>query len=181
MRFSHVRPFLATITLAVAVVFSAVADAGAQAIAASPAPCASGMHQQFGFWVGRWVVRDTSGAEIGTSEVTTEASGCALVEHWRSGNGGTGVSVNYADSSGWRQLWVGSQGGILRLAGGLVGSSMVLTGDRVTPQGPVQDRIEWTPMADGHVRQRWTTSKDGGATWQVSFVGFYERAPNAGS
>jgi hypothetical protein len=40
---------------------------------------------------------------------------------------------------------------------------------------PQQQRITWTPNADGTVRQFWDTSDDDGKTWVVSFDGIYRR------
>jgi hypothetical protein len=52
---------------------------------------------------------------------------------------------------------------------------MEMTGERDTPQGRVADRITWTPLPDGRVRQEWNISRDGGKTWQQVFLGFYAR------
>ncbi len=144
----------------------------------APSPCASALHHQFDFWIGSWIVRDSTGAPIGTNDVTAEAAGCALVEHWRGTSGSAGVSVNYVDgpSLRWSQLWVGGAGGTLEISGTLEGTSMVLSGERLTPQGSVHDRLQWTPLPDGRVRQTWEISTDGGTTWKNVFVGYYERA-----
>jgi hypothetical protein len=37
------------------------------------------------------------------------------------------------------------------------------------------NRITFTPLPDGKVRQEWATSADKGKTWQVSFLGSYEK------
>jgi hypothetical protein len=55
---------------------------------------------------------------------------------------------------------------------------MVLAGERASGDGPVLDRIRWRHLSDGRVRQEWTTSTDGGATWRRAFLGFYEAAPD---
>ena len=76
----------------------------------------------------------------------------------------------------WRQCWVDAKGGSLNLLGGLEGASMVLRGTTEGPRGRVLERITWTPLPDGRVRQLWEQSPDGGATWTVSFDGYYTRA-----
>lgn len=59
---------------------------------------------------------------------------------------------------------------------GLVDGRMVLTGKGLGPKGePVTNRISWEKLADGRVRQVWTVSADGGATWTSSFDGFYAK------
>ena len=45
--------------------------------------------------------------------------------------------------------------------------------------GAALQRITWTPLEGGVVRQLWETSKDGGRTWAVVFDGRY--APKAPS
>lgn len=143
-----------------------------------PVGCPAAVHHQFDFWAGKWIVRDSAGKQVGTSDVTVEASGCALVEHWKDNGGVKGASINYYDpgTQHWNQLWVGGRGGILHLSGALQGNAMVLTGERETAKGHVNDRITWTPLADGRVRQEWVISTDGGSTWQTAFDGYYQRA-----
>jgi hypothetical protein len=38
------------------------------------------------------------------------------------------------------------------------------------------ERISWTPLPRGDVRQLWERSADGGRTWTVIFDGRYSRA-----
>lgn len=64
-----------------------------------------------------------------------------------------------------------SQGGVLRLAGRFDGTRMVLLG----VQPPVHERIAWTPLPDGAVRQHWERSEDDGKTWTTVFDGRYVR------
>ena len=138
--------------------------------------CSGPEHRQFDFWLGHWQVSDTAGSVVGTNHITLVANGCGLSETWIGENGNTGTSLNwYEPATGkWYQLWVGV-GYYLRLSGGLEDGSMVLSGERETPQGTVVDRISWTPLADGDVRQHWEVSSDSGNSWQTLFDGLYER------
>ena len=54
---------------------------------------------------------------------------------------------------------------------------MVLVGRSVPdPQGIVAlQRIGWTPLHDGRVRQHWETSNDTGKTWTTAFDGYYTK------
>jgi uncharacterized protein len=141
--------------------------------------CQGPEHRQFDFWLGRWEVRAADGTLQGHNDIARAARGCALLEHWRGAGGGRGVSVNTYDAAvgRWTQRWVGD-GATLWLEGGLENGSMVLRGTapRATPRGDVLDRITWTPLPDGRVRQAWETSGDGGRTWGEIFEGFYLRA-----
>lgn len=139
--------------------------------------CSAAEHRQFDFWIGSWTVADADGKELGDNEVSREADGCALLESWSGRNGVSGTSLNFysRQSRQWHQLWVGGGGLVLRLSGEFDGESMVLAGERDGPQGRVLDRIRWTALPDGRVRQDWETSADGGDSWKKVFLGFYSR------
>ncbi|MEX0893901.1 MAG: DUF4440 domain-containing protein [Gemmatimonadota bacterium] len=143
--------------------------------------CRGPEHRQFDFWLGNWAVSDSAGQILGHNEITRVADGCGLYENWRGARGEGGVSVNTYDPAlrRWTQRWVGA-GSTLWLEGGLVGADMVLSGTapRPTPRGPVLDRITWTPLPDGRVRQVWDVSSDGGQSWTRSFAGYYARRPD---
>jgi hypothetical protein len=135
--------------------------------------CTSAEHRQFDFWLGSWEVFTPDGKKAGDNRIEAIDDGCALLERWRGRGGFSGTSLNSWDAASglWRQHWVDNQGGLLRLAGRLDGARMVLQ----APEHPRQ-RISWTPLPDGAVRQLWETSKDDGATWQVAFDGRYVRS-----
>ena len=38
-------------------------------------------------------------------------------------------------------------------------------------------RITWTPLDDGRVRQHWEATTDGGKAWSTVFDGYYARRP----
>jgi hypothetical protein len=144
-----------------------------------PAGCTAPEYRQFDFWIGDWAVSDSAGrVPYGTNLVTREEDGCLVHEHWHGTRGGTGQSFNFFDrrSGHWTQVWVASRGNVLQLSGHLDGASMVLEGEGVSPTGQaIRNRIAWTPEPDGRVRQVWSTSSDGGATWSVGFDGWYRR------
>ena len=145
--------------------------------AARPAPCDAGEYHQFDFWLGRWKVTLPDGRVAGTNHIERLPGGCVLQEHWLAARGGPGTSLNFYDRAGgqWHQVWVDAQGGVLRLTGGRQGQAMVLTGTAPGANGEaVQQRITWSPLSGGRVRQLWETSSDG-KTWQVAFDGTYAR------
>jgi len=67
----------------------------------------------------------------------------------------------------------------LTLTGGLVTGKMVMEQrEPAAADGKIQvQRITWTPLEDGRVRQQWEVSNDGGATWKTAFDGYYARRP----
>ncbi len=153
--------------------------AGAASAQQAPAGCASALHRQFDFWAGNWTVTDSAGrVPYGQNTISIEEQGCLLHEHWTGSRGGTGQSVNFHSTSTkqWTQVWVGSDGTTLHLEGGLRGASMELQGAGLGSKGELTvERITWTPLPDGRVRQVWRQSTDGGTTWTVSFDGWYAR------
>ncbi len=151
------------------------------AAAAQPlAPCDTAEFRQFDFWVGHWDVTDPDGNTVGHNRIDAILNGCALQENWTGGSSFRGHSFNIYDRARgvWHQTWVDSSGALLQLEGGLLDGAMVLEGTRYSPKrnAPVQDRISWTPNADGSVRQHWQSSVDGGASWQTVFDGLYRHA-----
>jgi hypothetical protein len=138
--------------------------------------CSADEYRQFDFWVGEWEVKNGADAVVGTNVITRVANGCGVHEYWRGASGGSGTSINWYDqrTGKWHQVWVGL-GLYLDLSGGIESGKMVLAGERETPEGVVIDRIVWTPLDDGRVRQLWEMSSDGGETWAQQFDGMYER------
>ncbi|PZR72713.1 MAG: hypothetical protein DLM73_12700 [Chthoniobacterales bacterium] len=151
----------------------------AAAATATPPPpaCVAPEFRQFDFWIGRWKVTNPKGVQVGTSEITRQSEGCAIREQWLSAHGTGGTSINYYDEADrqWHQDWVGGDGTILHLHGGLVDGAMVISGETKSAKGPYLNRITYTPLADGKVKQEWTISSDGGKTWQTTFLGIYEK------
>lgn len=153
------------------------ATAGALAAEEKPAPCTQAGYAQFDFWLGEWVSYDKDGEKQGNNRLHEVMDGCAIQENWTSRGGEyRGTSFNFYDArtDRWHQTWIDNQGGHLFLSGGLVDGSMQLSGDGVNRQGePIVNRITWTPLKDGRVRQHWQVSSDDGETWEDAFDGYY--------
>lgn len=143
-------------------------------------PCAATEHRQFDFWIGDWDVRGGDGRALGTNRITSILGGCALQEEWSSANGKVrGVSINAFDPDDrrWHQEWVDTSPSRLTISGGLVDGRMVMEQrGAASADGKVQvQRITWTPLDGGWVRQHWEVSADGGTTWKTAFDGYYAR------
>lgn len=152
--------------------------ATAAAIVPPSAPaCAAAQARQFDFWIGDWEVRSARGALLGHNRIARGGNGCWLHEHWRSARGHHGTSLNAWDAQAgrWRQFWVGADGMVLRLEGGLRDGAMEMEGALPGERGPQRQRIRWAPQADGSVTQRWDVSDDDGASWRTVFIGVYRR------
>ncbi len=138
-------------------------------------PCTAPEYRQFDFWLGEWDVESPAApGSASRSRISGINGGCTLREEYTTATGYDGTSLNFYDAArrSWHQTWIDNQGGALYLEGGLQGRSMVLatTGDANNLQ-----RITWTPLDDGRVRQHWEASVDGGGSWTTVFDGFYTR------
>src|SRR4051794_22837865 len=164
-----------TLVIGALVVLVAGIIASAQSPTPPPPACTAAEFRQFDFWLGKWNVRKPDGAIIGASEITRESEGCAIRENWTSGNGKHGMSINYYDAATkrWHQDWVGGDGTILHLQGGIENGAMVLS-DHAN-ENSVSNRITWTTLSSKELKQEWAMSKDAGKTWETGFVGIYER------
>ncbi len=133
--------------------------------------------RQFDFWIGEWDVTNPAGKAAGRSRIEAIAGGAGLLETWTGATGYSGRSLNAwnAARKQWQQFWVGSDGGVLELNGGLVDGRMVLTGEHNVRGRHLIERITWTPNADGSVRQHWEQSADAGKTWTTAFDGLYRK------
>lgn len=143
-------------------------------------PCAvSPERKQFDFWIGEWDVATPDGKVVGRSSVTSAYAGCVIREVYNVVGGPyRGESFNTFDTrtGRWHQSWVDNGGLLALFDGGLEHGAMVLVGDGVSPQGaPAKQRMTFTPLPDGRVRQLWESSTDGGGTWKPLFDGYYTR------
>jgi len=147
--------------------------------AGQPAPCSDPEYRQFDFWLGEWNVL-AKDKKVGTNSVVRILGGCVVEEHYVTPQGYEGWSHNVYDGrlGKWHQTWVDNRGGALYLDGGLVDGKMVLEGERPAPdgKGTILNRITWSRLDKGRVRQHWEASKDGGKTWTTAFDGTYVRA-----
>lgn len=141
--------------------------------------CCTTSYDQFDFWVGEWDVFNKDGKQVGTNIISERQDNCVLVENWKSSNGKiTGTSYNFYNSETgfWEQLWLDNQGGVLKLKGKKEGNQMILYGDKAgNGDGSYTiDRITWTAINDGTVRQLWEKTKDS-IQWNTVFDGLYKK------
>ena len=59
-------------------------EESAVAAETKPSPCEQyDRFREFDFWVGEWEVHDGEGTLVGENAITSEESGCVLVEKWQ--------------------------------------------------------------------------------------------------
>ena len=160
---------------------SAPGPASAPASAETSVPkCTYPEARQFDFWIGDWDVHSADGAFAGTNRIESILGGCVLQENWKGAGGMSGTSLNAFDPATrkWRQTWMDDSGTHLLLEGVFADGKMILSGDspsRRKPGTTVRNRITWSQLPGGKVRQLWETSTNGGETWSVAFDGTYSR------
>ena len=158
---------------------SATPAAAAAAAQPLPQPCRNSTeYRQLDFWVGEWEVQNPQGRPAGTSSVQLILKDCVIFENWTGVRGYTGKSFNLYNTRTrkWQQIWVDDQGGILEFTGEFRDGAMRYTGRSTAADGkPLQDRLTFTPLAEGRVRQLWEQSPDDGKTWNTVFDGTYIR------
>jgi hypothetical protein len=140
--------------------------------------CDDQKNRQFDFWLGNWKSLSAEGKPQGRNKIVKILGGCAIQENWSSGGGkfrGTSYNFYNAAKDSWHQTWIDTTGSSLHMNGGMVDGSMVLSQETNTESGSRIDRITWTPLKDGRVRQHWEASVDDGANWKDVFDGYYEK------
>lgn len=164
----------------VLLLFTGSALAQNNSTAAAPPLCSNNNYRAFDFWLGEWTVMGgPKGDQLqGSNRIERSDDGCRIIEHWKGAGGTDGMSLNAWDAQYkvWRQFWVGGDGVVLRLEGGMQNGMMVMLGELPNGKGGVQkQKISWAPKKDGRVIQRWETSDDNGKTWAISFLGVYTK------
>lgn len=137
--------------------------------------CCSDKYREFDFWIGSWDVVDTLGNKVGENEITRIEEGCALTEKWTGAMGGTGTSINYYNpkEDTWNQLWVSSNGVILKLKGTATDGQMVLKSEPFTIDSTLcYNQIKWSKVSEG-VRQEWAIYEESGKLKRKIFTGIY--------
>ncbi|TFG76700.1 MAG: hypothetical protein E4H26_04195 [Flavobacteriales bacterium] len=142
--------------------------------------CCTKNHEAFDFWMGQWEVTNPDGSVAGTNRTDKIQSGCIIQEHWISANGKlTGSSFNFYNtkSGQWEQLWIDNSGNTLKLFGNRIEDRMVLTSEpfTLTDGNTYVNRITWTDLSDGSVRQLWELLQDDQVV-NILFDGRYTKA-----
>jgi tetratricopeptide (TPR) repeat protein len=150
-------------------------DARFTAIVEPLKPCIAAEYRHFDFWLGDWdVTAPANPGAVSRNKITRINDGCTVLEQYTTAAGYVGTSLNFYDATRkvWHQTWIDNQGGALFIEGGLVGNAMVLS---TTDNPETVQRITWTPLADGRVRQHWESTTDSGKTWTTQFDGYYAK------
>jgi hypothetical protein len=130
------------------------------------------------FWLGEWDVFVAPHERAGFDRVEKVVAGGAIVESWTDADGSEGKGFFYFQpaTGTWKQVWVQPGGYVKEKLSAPVENGLRFTGKVMLPDGrEFPDRTTLTKNPDGSVHQVIEHSKDGGATWTVSFDAVYER------
>lgn len=156
-------------------------------------PCSQAPYTDFDFWVQDWVAfHSDTGVVMGIDDVHKINGGCIIAQEWiqlsddfraeGSEERYAGMSFSSVLGDGrWQQIWVGHDGGTLRMTGGLDdnGTMVMTTGAQVSSAGYTYQRTwYWDPQDDGSVHSwgEMTIQEPDGSwgdlvtTWDLRYV-----------
>ena len=119
--------------------------------------------------LGSWRVEATPGPQLGTSTIVSDVDGCLFEERFTTTKGYAAISWTYWDPivQRWHRSIVDSEGERIELAGTREGGVLTLEGVEPIPgHADARLRVVQRTAADG-IRQEWSVSTDGGATWRA--------------
>ena len=154
-------------------------EAATAPAAAARYPCRD-VHT-FDFWVGDFDAtpwKDPNATSRGRLHNTREYEGCVIVERWEGASGSTGMSMSFYDVNRrvWRMVWNGDDNrsndfegafrdGAMRFEGWVLDAA----GNRLLARNVLEN------VSPGVIRHVYSTSSDGGKTWDVKSDGRFTR------
>lgn len=140
-------------------------------------PCRSRPeYREFDFWIGEWLPKNSQGVTVGTSSIQLILGSCIIFENWDT-PASSGKSFNLFDARDgkWHQTWVDAKGTMTHYVGGMQDGKMILVSEIVTAGKKTLNRMTYSKLEDGSVRQHGETSADDGKTWTTTFDFTYVR------
>lgn len=132
--------------------------------------------REFDFWIGEWLPKNPQGVTVGTSSIQLILGDCIIFENWDT-PASSGKSFNLFDTrdNKWHQTWVDARGTMTHYVGGLQDGKMVLISESVSNGKKTLNRMTYSKLAEGNVRQHGESSVDDGKTWTTTFDFTYVR------
>jgi len=138
----------------------------------------------FDFWVGEWDAwwyGKDSVKEFGRNSITKVLDGAALHEDFSIHSGvnkgfkGRSLSVIDAQSGRWKQTWVDNAGGYIPFTGGAEGTERYFEREFERNGKRVMQKMVFRSIEKERFVWDWTSSTDGGATWNTVWRIHYTR------
>ena len=144
--------------------FAYTRGAGTAPVGATVNACGTEGHRQFDFWLGNWNALGTNGQVNGTNDIRSRLGGCILEENWVSSPSGTSFNMYDVRTELWYQMWVDANGYLLTIQGTRDREQLSMSGT----DGTLGQRITWTDLGDGRVRQFGETEQVSGV-WTTAY------------
>ena len=154
---------------------SLLADQTAKPSAAVQHPCRA--EHTFDFWVGDFDATPWNGPQTpvrGHLHNTLEYESCVIVERWTGANGFQGMSMSFYDVNRrtWRMVWNGDDNQSNDFEGAYRDGAMRFEGWVLDARGNrLLARNVLENVAPGTIRHLYSTSADGGKTWEIKSDG----------
>lgn len=141
------------------------------------------VYHELDFWLGDWEVSESDSHDrAGLARIEKLLKGAAVAMVWTNPDGSEIREwfYYYRPEKRWRQLYIADSGFVKtrEQIGSLADGSVRFVGKVPLRDGSGDDldRSTVTPLPDGRVHQLLEHSRDGGATWSVSFDCVYAPA-----
>jgi hypothetical protein len=148
-------------------------------VLATPIAVAQAQDHQLDFWVGNWVVTDTTpGAKNppGTNTISRIYGGKVIHENFKMGTfEGQSWSAFDPKNKIWRQTWVDNSGGYIAMKILRVGKDLAIQ-TIPNPKAPLNaSRMVFYDVTKESFNWRWEGTTDGGKTWKLNWRLHYQR------
>lgn len=140
----------------------------------------------FDFWVGEWDLwwyGKDSVKEFGTNSISKILDKSVIEENFKISTGtnkgfqGKSLSVLDSRTKKWKQTWVDNSGGYLPFTGGMDGDNRYF-GQEFEQNGKIiQQKMVFHSITPNSFVWDWSSSKDGGKTWNLAWRIYYTRRP----
>ena len=132
--------------------------------------------RQFDFWVGEWDAKNAQGIVVGSSSIQLILNQCVIFENWNTPvSSGKSFSNFNANDGKWYQTWVTDKGGLTHYVGEFKDGKMFLVSENTVSGKKTLNRMTFSKLPNGDVRQYGDSSTDDGKTWTPTFDFIYMR------
>lgn len=142
--------------------------------------CCTKEYDYFDFWLGKWEVYDIENNLIGINSISKQPDNCLILEKWINDarRGSSTIFYNKTNNS-WNQIWVDSDGYVIKLTGNLEENIMVLKSELIKGTNrKYYNKITWTPNIDGSITQLWDIYNENDIKISDVFKGIYKKTLN---
>lgn len=140
-------------------------------------PCkAKPEFRQFDFWIGEWDAKNAQGITVGSSSVQLILNQCVIFENWSTPvSSGKSFNIFCAADGKWYQTWVTDKGNLTHYVGEFKDGKMALVAENVANGKKTLNRMTFSKLPGGDVRQHGESSIDDGKSWTTTFDFTYTR------